>query len=134
MEGRRRAEVALAQISTGDFEPVDNFYEWKKLGPKEKQPYAIALADRSLMALAGLWETWRSPAKETIRSFAIVTTRPNEVCGELHNRMPVILPPDEWSIWLGESELAEPDQLKSLLVPYAGPMDAWPVSQRVGNV
>jgi len=43
--------------------PVDNFYEWKKLGPKEKQPYAIALADLSLMALAGLWETWRSPAQ-----------------------------------------------------------------------
>src|SRR5436190_2635693 len=57
--------------------PVDNFYEWKKLGPKEKQPYAIALADRSLMALAGLWETWRSPAKETIRSFTIVTTTSN---------------------------------------------------------
>ena len=62
--------------------PVDNFYEWKKLGPKEKQPYAIALADRSLMALAGLWETWRSPAKEIVRSFTIVTTTPNELCGE----------------------------------------------------
>src|ERR1700675_2735251 len=46
--------------------PVDNFYEWKKLGPKEKQPYAIALADRSLMALAGLWETWRSPGSEVV--------------------------------------------------------------------
>src|SRR5882672_12787584 len=58
--------------------PVDNFYEWKKLGPKEKQPYAIALADRSLMALAGLWETWRSQANnETVRSFTIVTTTPN---------------------------------------------------------
>jgi putative SOS response-associated peptidase YedK len=113
--------------------PVDNFYEWKKLGPKEKQPYAIALADRSLMALAGLWETWRSPAKETIRSFTIVTTTPNELCADLHNRMPVILPPDRWSTWLGE-EAAEPDPLKSLLVPYAGPMVAWPVSQRVGNV
>jgi putative SOS response-associated peptidase YedK len=59
--------------------PVDNFYEWEKIG-KERQPYAIALADRSLMALAGLWETWRSPAKETIRSFTIVTTTPNELC------------------------------------------------------
>ena len=113
--------------------PVDNFYEWKKLGPKEKQPYAIALADRSLMALAGLGETWRSPAKETIRSFTIVTTKPNELCGELHNRMPVILPPDNWPLWLGE-EPAEPDQLKSMLVPYAGSMVAWPVSARVGNV
>jgi len=113
--------------------PVDNFYEWKKLGPKEKQPYAIALAGRSLMALAGLWETWRSPAKETIRSFTIITTTPNELCADLHNRMPVILPPDTWSTWLGE-EPAEADQLKSLLVPYTDEMVAWPVSQRVGNV
>ena len=55
--------------------PVDNFYEWKKTGTG-KQPYAIALADRRLMALAGLWENWRSPAGEWIRSFAIVTTVP----------------------------------------------------------
>src|SRR6266568_1310343 len=73
--------------------PVDNFYEWKKLGPKEKQPYAIALA---------------------VRSFTIVTTTPNELCADLHNRMPVILPPDTWSTWLGE-EPAEADLLKSLL-------------------
>src|ERR1700676_5186050 len=114
--------------------PVDNFYEWKKLGPKEKQPYAIALADRSLMALAGLWETWRSKANETIRSFTIITTTPNELCGDLHNRMPVILPPGTWSTWLGELEAAEPDQLKSMLVPCLGAMVAWPVSARVGNV
>jgi putative SOS response-associated peptidase YedK len=115
--------------------PVDNFYEWKKLDDgKAKQPYAIALADRSLMALAGLWETWKSRAKnETIRSFTIVTTTPNALCGDLHNRMPVILPPETWSMWLGE-EPAAPDQLKSLLVPYAGEMIAWPVSQRIGNV
>jgi putative SOS response-associated peptidase YedK len=113
---------------------VDAFYEWKQIGPKEKQPYAIALADRSLMALAGLWETWRSrPTNETIRSFTIVTTTPNTLCTDLHNRMPVILPPETWSTWLGEV-VVEPDQLKSLLVPYTGEMVAWPVSQRVGNV
>jgi putative SOS response-associated peptidase YedK len=85
------------------------------------------------MPLAGLWENWKSPAGEWIRSFTIVTTTPNQLCGELHNRMPVILPPETWSIWLGE-EPAESDQLKMLLVPYAGEMLAWPVSQRVGNV
>jgi putative SOS response-associated peptidase YedK len=52
-----------------------------------KQPYAIALADRGLMAPAGLWENWRSPAGEWIRSFAIVTTTPNKLCAELHSRM-----------------------------------------------
>ena len=53
--------------------PFDCFYEWKKLG-KDREPYAVGLADRKLMALAGLWETWRSPAGERVRSFAIVTT------------------------------------------------------------
>jgi putative SOS response-associated peptidase YedK len=75
--------------------PVDSFYEWKKT-PTGKQPYAVALADRSLMALAGLWENWRSPRGEWMRSFAIVTTRPNELCAELHNRMPVVLGPAAW--------------------------------------
>ena len=73
--------------------PVDNFYEWKKIAAG-KQPYAIALADRSLMALAGLWENWRSPAGEWVRSFAIITTTPNKPCAELHNRMPVVLGPE----------------------------------------
>ena len=109
------------------------FYEWKKLDAKTKQPYAIALADRSLMALAGLWETCKSPVNETIRSFTIVTTGPNELCSALHNRMPVILPPDTWSVWSGE-EAADPEQLKALLIPYVGEMTCWPVSQRVGNV
>ena len=99
-----------------------------------KQPYAIARADRGLMALAGLWENWRSPAGEWVRSFAIVTTTPNELCGELHNRMPVVLSPDVWSEWLGE-ELADPACLKALLAPYpAKEMICWPVSTRVGNV
>jgi putative SOS response-associated peptidase YedK len=112
---------------------VDNFYEWKKT-PTGKQPYAIALADRRLMALAGLWENWRSPAGEWIRSFAIITTKPNELCGELHNRMPVVLGPETWPAWLGE-EPADPRQLKALLAPYPSEaMTCWPVGTRVGNV
>ena len=66
-----------------------------------KRPYAIALADRRLMALAGLWETWRPPAGERVRSFAIIPTTPNEMCAAIHNRMPVILKP-EWPAWPGE--------------------------------
>jgi putative SOS response-associated peptidase YedK len=50
-----------------------------------KQPYALALADRGIMALAGLWENWRSPTGEWVRSFAIITTTPNELCAEIHN-------------------------------------------------
>jgi putative SOS response-associated peptidase YedK len=113
--------------------PVDNFYEWKKIAAG-KQPYAIALADRGLMALAGLWETWRSPAGERVRSFAIITTPPNELCAELHNRMPVVLKPESWPEWLGEDP-AQPPRLKALLAPYpAEEMTCWPVSARVGNV
>jgi putative SOS response-associated peptidase YedK len=113
--------------------PVDNFYEWKKT-PTGKQPYAIAIADRQLMALAGLWETWRSPAGERVRSFAIITTTPNELCAELHNRMPVVLKPEGWPAWLGEEPDNEP-QIKALLAPYPSEeMVAWPVSPRVGNV
>jgi putative SOS response-associated peptidase YedK len=119
--GRRRCLV-----------PVDNFfYEWQKIGPKEKQPYAIGLADRSIMALAGLWEVWRSPAGETVRSFTIVTTTPNELCAPIHSRMPVVLEPTTWPLWLGE-EPARAADLKALLVPYpAAAMTTWPVSQRV---
>jgi len=95
--------------------PVENFYEWKKKATG-KQPYAIALVHRGLMALAGLWENWRSPAGEWIRSFAIVTTAPNELCAELHNRMPVVLAPETWPAWLGEEPVDAP-QLKALLAP-----------------
>jgi len=113
--------------------PVDNFYEWQKT-PSGKQPYAIALADRGLMALAGLWETWRSPAGERVSSFAIITTTPNELCARLHNRMPVVLKPEAWPVWLGEERADEP-QLKALLTPYpSDEMICWPVSARVGNV
>src|SRR5215471_4399800 len=75
--------------------PVDNFYEWKKTATG-KQPYAISLADGGIMALAGLWENWRSSEGEWVRSFAIITTTPNELCAELHDRMPVVLAPETW--------------------------------------
>jgi putative SOS response-associated peptidase YedK len=113
--------------------PVDNFYEWKKTATG-KQPYAIGLKGGGLMALAGLWDTWRSPGGERFRSFTIITTPPNELCAQLHNRMPVVLAPAAWPVWLGE-EPAELAKVKAMLVPYpSDEMIAWPVSQRVGNV
>ena len=68
------------------------------------------------MALAGLWENWRSPADEWVRTFAIVTTTPNELCAEIHNRVPVILKPEAWPVWLAEQH-ADEATLKSLLAP-----------------
>ena len=86
------------------------------------------------MGMAGLWETWRSPAGERIRSFSIITTPPNELCAELHNRMPAVLKPEMWPAWLGEEPAAAPD-LKAMLAPYPSEnMIAWPVSPRVDNV
>ena len=82
--------------------PFDSFYEWQKRG-RERQPYAVALAEGRLMAMAGLWDRWRSPAGEIVRSFTIVTTAANALLAPLHERMPVILDPDAWSIWLGET-------------------------------
>jgi putative SOS response-associated peptidase YedK len=86
------------------------------------------------MALAGLRENWRSPAGEWMRSFAIITTTPNELCAELHNRMPVVLKRETWTVWLGE-ERADASALKALLAPFPSQeMTCWPVSARVGNV
>ncbi|MEA2755441.1 MAG: hypothetical protein QOJ54_1730 [Aliidongia sp.] len=114
--------------------PFDSFYEWKVLGPKEKQPYAIALADKRPMAMAGLWANWKSPDGEQVRSFTIMTTEPNELMATIHTRMPVILAEAAWPGWLGEVPAAE-DELKALLVPLpAAQMVAWPVSRDVGNV
>jgi putative SOS response-associated peptidase YedK len=105
--------------------PADNFYEWKKTAT-EKQPYAIALADRGIMALAGVWENWHAPGGEWVRSFAIT--------GEIHNRMPVILKPETWPAWLGE-EPVDAAKLKALLAPYpSDELICWPVSRRVGSV
>jgi putative SOS response-associated peptidase YedK len=68
------------------------------------------------------------------RCFAIITTTPNELCAELHNRMPVVLKPETWAVWLGEKP-ADPSDLKALLAPFPSEeMTCWPVSPRVGNV
>ena len=100
-----------------------------------KQPYAIGLKGGGLMALAGLWENWRDPSSnEHVRSFAIVTTEPNELCAELHNRMPVVLGREAWATWLGEQP-ADPNKLRAILAPFpSAAMTCWPVSARVGSV
>jgi putative SOS response-associated peptidase YedK len=115
--------------------PADGFYEWQKLGPKEKQPYCIVMKDRGPFGFAGLWERWRDKAGgDEILSFTIITTTPNEVCAKIHNRMPVILEPRSYAAWLGETG-AEKDALLGLLKPYpAQQMTAYKVGAAVGNV
>jgi putative SOS response-associated peptidase YedK len=113
--------------------PADGFFEWKAITTKKKQPYAIARQDRSLFAIAGLWEAWQDPTtQEWLRTCCIVTTEPNDVVSQIHDRMPVILPEAAYSAWLGEVP-ASPDELKGFLKPYDGSLVMWPVSPRMNK-
>ena len=108
------------------------FYEWRADAEAGgKQPYAIARTDGQPMAFAGLWEGWHPPNGEMLRTFAIITTVANATMRQLHDRMPVILEPDDWPVWLGE---AAGDPI-SLLRPSAeGALRLWPVSRAVNSV
>jgi putative SOS response-associated peptidase YedK len=110
---------------------ADGYYEWRQA---DRQPFALALANRGLMTFAGLWDIWRSPDGGTIKSFAIITTRANELAATIHDRMPVILAPDGWAAWLGDIGATQA-ALKAMLKPYPSErMAMWPVDKRVGNV
>ena len=108
--------------------PADAFYEWKCVG-KKKQPHLIRLKGGGPFAFAGLWSTWRSPEGE-LTSYTIMTTEPNELMAESHNRMPVILGEYDHDRWLDLD--AEPaDVLKPCPADW---LEAYPVDKRVGNV
>ena len=110
----------------------DGFYEWKKMNGG-KTPMYIRLASGEPFALAGLWELWHGPDDSTILSCTIITTTPNELLADIHNRMPVILPSAVYDRWLDPAECS-PDQLNELLKPYpAARMTAYPVSTLVNN-
>jgi putative SOS response-associated peptidase YedK len=110
---------------------ADGYYEWRDA---DKQPFAVALGNRGPLTLAGLWDLWRAPDGKPLKSFTIITTHANERLGALHSRMPVLLAPDRWAAWLGETA-ATADDLKAMLKPYPGEgLTFWPVDRRVGNV
>lgn len=116
--------------------PADGFYEWMKSGSGKsttKQPYLFTMNDESAFAFAGIWDTWKSPEGRVVESCSIITTSPNELTKDVHNRMPVILPPEQYDLWLdpGFSNLQE---LSSMLKPYdAKQMKKVPVSSRVNS-
>ena len=114
--------------------PVDGFYEWHREGTR-RQPFAIARADGRPLALAGLWSGWRDPAADrVVRTFTIITTRPNEQLAGLHDRMPVVVPDEAWSRWL-DPGLADPAELNGFFEPSEEVgLRIWPVSQLVNNV
>ena len=109
--------------------PADAYYEWQAVGGA-KIPHAIARANGAPMALAGLWEGWRGEGGEVRRSFAVLTTHANAALLALHERMPVVLEPPDWPVWLGE----QPGETASLLRPSATAFRVWPVSLQVNAV
>lgn len=114
---------------------ASGFYEWRSEG-KRKQPFAIAPpdGDRAPLAFAGIWENWKDEQTgEWVRSVSIVTTEANDTLRDLHDRMPVILPPASFARWLGE-EPAEPAELKALLRPSDRQLVLWPVDPRMNRV
>lgn len=111
---------------------ADGFYEWKKEGTT-KIPIYIRLASGLPFAFAGIWDIWQSPDGSEIRSCAIITTEPNSLIALIHNRMPVILQPKDYSEWLNPQP-ANPMVLQKILQPYPSEeMAAFPVSKRVNN-
>ena len=108
--------------------PVDGFFEWKKVG-KEKRPYMLAMADGQPFTLAGLWENWKDPdSGEWVRTFTIITTDATELVAKLHDRMPVVIGPEDRERWLKGPNPGE------LLKPYpAERMTMWPVSPKLNS-
>lgn len=118
---------------------ADGFYEWQrnqsKTGPK--QPYYVRIQTGTPYAFAGLWESWEGDDgtgnPRTIHSTTIIKTEANELVGKIHHRMPVILSPESYAIWL-DTSIQAPEEIMPLLVPYpSDQMEAFPVSTHVNS-
>jgi len=110
---------------------ADGFYEWERNG-KISQPYYFQMKDGAPFAFAGIWDRWRS-GDRSITSCAIITTTANELLAEIHTRMPVILRPESYDLWLNENSRAA--DLRDLLVPFpATEMTSHPVGYDVNDV
>ncbi|WP_035271575.1 SOS response-associated peptidase [Desulfonatronum thiodismutans] len=112
--------------------PANRFLEWEKVEAK-KQPYLIRFENLELFSMAGIWESWLNPETgETIESCAILTTKANEAVAAIHDRMPVIIKPEDYATWLAPKSHRE--QIETLLQPFADmPTQMLPVSTRVNS-
>ncbi len=112
--------------------PADGFYEWKRQG-KAKQPFVFRLRDDRPFAFAGIWEAWRPESGPALLTCAILTTAANEVVGPVHNRMPLILDPRHYEVWIDRG-VQEPAELADALRPIpaeqmrAYAVSTWPIS------
>lgn len=114
--------------------PLSSFYEWQAVeGQKQKQPWSIGVRDVPVFAVAGLWERWEG-GPEPVETFAVMTRAANEFMSPLHERMPVIVEPKHYLLWL-DSEMSEVEKLEAVMAPFpASRMRAHRVSTRVNNV
>jgi putative SOS response-associated peptidase YedK len=109
--------------------PADGFYEWTAQG-RLKQPWYISLKSGQPMAMAGLWEAWTSSTGDILRTCCVITTGPNELMQAIHDRMPVLIPEQDWACWLS----GPVETVAELVRPYAAAeMQAWPVDRRVSK-
>lgn len=111
---------------------ADGFYEWQKLNGG-KQPFYVRLRDGRPFAFAGLWEHWQGADGSEIESCTLLTTQPNDLIRPLHNRMPVILRPKDYELWL-DPKVQQAEALQPLLSAYPSEeMDAYAVSRFVNS-
>lgn len=136
-----------AALSRRCLVPADGWYEWQvspvardAKGKPRKQPFFTHLADGDRLAFAGLFEFWRDKGADPddpdawLTTYAIITTAAEPGLDRLHDRMPVVLPPDRWDAWLDPTR-QDAEHVQGLLAPVApGRFEAYPVSRAVGNV
>ena len=113
--------------------PADAFYEWKR-HESVKQPYCFEVNEGQLFAFAGLWEGWKDANGTWVKTCTILTTMPNSVTSAVHDRMPVILDPADYDVWL-DPGMKDSVGVSELLRPFdPSAMRCYPVSSRVNNV
>jgi len=113
--------------------PADGFYEWQRHG-SAKQPFCFEVNGGELFAFAGLWERWRDPSGQWVKSCSILTTTPNAVTSAVHDRMPVILDRESYDHWL-DPGMTSVAAISELLKPYDPRlMRCYPVSTRLNHV
>jgi len=111
---------------------ADGFYEWQKVDGG-KQPYYIRMCDGRPFAFAGLWEYWESPDGSVIESCTLLTTKPNDLIAQVHNRMPVIVHPTDYDLWL-DPQVQDAGRLQPVLCAFpSAEMDAYAVSRLVNS-
>jgi putative SOS response-associated peptidase YedK len=112
--------------------PADGFYEWQRTG-LAKQPFCFEVNNSELFAFAGIWESWRDGSGKMLETCSILTTTPNEVAASIHDRMPVIVNPEAYDLWL-DPGMKDTRAVTDMLRPYdARQMRCYPVSTRINH-